>query len=97
MREWAKPLASRDRVGPGAAWDLLGVAVDGEPVGVAISPVERVGALTSRGVRVIAEGRYRTEDHVRQAFAAGAWAVVVGGAITDPVSITRRLAAAAPR
>jgi N-acylglucosamine-6-phosphate 2-epimerase len=33
---------------------------------------------------------------VRQAFEAGAWAVVVGGAITDPVAITARLASAAP-
>jgi N-acylglucosamine-6-phosphate 2-epimerase len=33
---------------------------------------------------------------VRRAFDAGAHAVVVGTAITDPVALTRRFAAAAP-
>ncbi len=42
-------------------------------------------------VPVIAEGRYRTADHVRAALAAGAWAVVVGTAITRPQLITRTL------
>ena len=46
---------------------------------------------------VVAEGRYTTPDQVAAAFDAGAYAVVVGGAITDPVSTTRRLAAAAER
>jgi N-acylglucosamine-6-phosphate 2-epimerase len=55
-----------------------------------------VEALAARGVRVVAEGRYRTAEQVRQAFEAGAWAVVVGGAITDPVAITTRLTAATP-
>jgi len=45
---------------------------------------------------VIAEGRYRDPDQVAAAFAAGAHAVVVGKAITDPVSITRRLAEVTP-
>jgi N-acylglucosamine-6-phosphate 2-epimerase len=45
---------------------------------------------------VVAEGRYATPDQVRAAFAAGAFAVVVGTAITDPVALTRRFAAAAP-
>jgi N-acylglucosamine-6-phosphate 2-epimerase len=55
-----------------------------------------VGELSARGVRVVAEGRYRTAEQVRQAFEAGAWAVVVGGAITDPVAITARLTSATP-
>ncbi|MFB4280357.1 N-acetylmannosamine-6-phosphate 2-epimerase [Nonomuraea sp. MTCD27] len=88
-----------------AAWeagaDFVGTTLSGYTARQLPTPhdpdLRLVGALAARGVRVIAEGRYRTEDHVRQAFAAGAWAVVVGGAITDPVSITRRLAAAAPR
>ncbi|MBZ6079153.1 N-acetylmannosamine-6-phosphate 2-epimerase [Microvirga puerhi] len=42
-------------------------------------------------VPVIAEGRYRTPEHVRAAFQVGAWSVVVGGAITDPLALTRRL------
>ena len=44
---------------------------------------------------VLAEGRYGSPDAVRGAFEAGAFAVVVGAAITDPLSLTRRFAAAA--
>ena len=40
---------------------------------------------------VIAEGRYSTAQQVRAALAAGAWAVVVGTAITRPQVITRTL------
>jgi N-acylglucosamine-6-phosphate 2-epimerase len=47
-------------------------------------------------VPVLAEGRYGTPDQVRAAFEAGAFAVVVGTAITDPGALTRRLAAATP-
>jgi N-acylglucosamine-6-phosphate 2-epimerase len=45
---------------------------------------------------VLAEGRYASPAHVRAAFAAGAFAVVVGTAITDPTALTRGLAAATP-
>ena len=41
----------------------------------------------------VAEGRYASPEQVRAAFAAGAFAVVVGTAITDPVALTQRLAA----
>jgi N-acylglucosamine-6-phosphate 2-epimerase len=51
--------------------------------------------LTGLGIRTVAEGRYRTPDDVRRAFAAGAYATVVGGAITDPVAITATFADAA--
>jgi N-acylglucosamine-6-phosphate 2-epimerase len=44
---------------------------------------------------VLAEGRYATPDDVRAALEAGAFAVVVGTAITDPIVLTRRLAAGA--
>ena len=47
-------------------------------------------------VPVFAEGRYRTPEQVERAFDAGAFCVVVGGAITDPVQITRRFVAACP-
>lgn len=47
-------------------------------------------------IPTIAEGRFRTADQVRRAFELGAFAVVVGGAITDPVALTRRFAAAVP-
>ncbi|GAA1501746.1 N-acetylmannosamine-6-phosphate 2-epimerase [Dactylosporangium maewongense] len=43
-------------------------------------------------VPVVAEGRYHRPEHVRQALDAGAAAVVVGTAITDPAWITSRFA-----
>ena len=46
---------------------------------------------------VLAEGRYSTPADVAAAFDAGAFAVVVGTAITDPTALTRRLAEAAAR
>ena len=45
---------------------------------------------------VIAEGRYWTPELVERAFDLGAYAVVVGTAITDPRAITRRFARAVP-
>jgi len=39
---------------------------------------------------VIGEGRYWTPDDVKAGFAAGAHAIVVGTAITNPMAITRR-------
>jgi N-acylglucosamine-6-phosphate 2-epimerase len=47
-------------------------------------------------VPVVAEGRFTTPGELAQAFAAGARAVVVGTAITNPREITRRFAAAVP-
>jgi N-acylglucosamine-6-phosphate 2-epimerase len=44
---------------------------------------------------VLAEGRYGTPESVRAALEAGAFAVVVGAAISDPVALTRRFAVAA--
>jgi len=46
---------------------------------------------------VLAEGRYSTPPDVAAAFDAGAFAVVVGTAISDPTVLTRRLAEAAAR
>jgi N-acylglucosamine-6-phosphate 2-epimerase len=45
---------------------------------------------------VFAEGRIATPAQARAAFDAGAFAVVVGAAITDPVALTRGFAAATP-
>jgi N-acylglucosamine-6-phosphate 2-epimerase len=39
---------------------------------------------------IIAEGRYSTPNEVREAFDRGAFAVVVGRAITEPQLITKR-------
>lgn len=47
--------------------------------------------------RMIAEGRIHSPEHVAASFAAGAFAVVVGRAITRPQDITARFAAATPR
>jgi N-acylglucosamine-6-phosphate 2-epimerase len=41
-------------------------------------------------VPVIAEGRFNSPELVKQAFDAGAWAVCVGSAITDPWLTTKR-------
>ena len=69
--------------GPGLGF-LATVRADGGPRMHPICPV-------------IAEGRYSTPDDVAAAFDAGAFAVVVGTAITDPTALTRRLAAGAGR
>jgi N-acylglucosamine-6-phosphate 2-epimerase len=56
--------------------------------------VELVARLSAElDCPVLAEGRYATPAHVAAAFAAGAHAVVVGRAISDPIALTRRLAA----
>jgi N-acylglucosamine-6-phosphate 2-epimerase len=44
---------------------------------------------------VVGEGRYWTVDHVKAGFEAGAHAIVVGTAITNPMAITRRFVAVA--
>lgn len=54
----------------------------------------RLAAATD--LPVIAEGRYRTPEQIRAAFAAGAHAVVMGNAVTSPLWITRRLVPATP-
>lgn len=65
--------------------------------GLAGPDLELVSDLASRGFVVIGEGRYRRPDEVADAFGRGAWAVVVGSAITDPVFIAAPLVAATPR
>jgi N-acylglucosamine-6-phosphate 2-epimerase len=56
-----------------------------------------VAALSHLGIRVVAEGRYRSPDQVAQAVDAGAMAVVVGAAITDPLATTAIFTRATPR
>lgn len=48
-------------------------------------------------VPVVLEGRVHSPDHVRRAFGLGAYAVVVGTAITNIEWLTRRFVEAAPR
>lgn len=58
--------------------------------------LDLVAALASElDCPVLAEGRIATPDDARAALDAGAFAVVVGTAITDPLALTRRFAAAA--
>jgi len=86
-----------------AAWDagadLVGSTLSGY---TSDSPqreepdLDLIAALSAYGARTVAEGRLVTPDHVRSAFAAGAFAVVVGTAVTDPAAIARRLALATP-
>ncbi|HET8591603.1 MAG TPA: N-acetylmannosamine-6-phosphate 2-epimerase, partial [Nakamurella sp.] len=49
------------------------------------------------GAAITAEGRYRTPEEAAAAMRAGADAVIVGTAITDPAWITARFAAALRR
>jgi N-acylglucosamine-6-phosphate 2-epimerase len=58
--------------------------------------LDLVAALHGSGILTVAEGRYGTPEQVDLAFRAGAFAVVVGTAITDPVAITRRFARLTP-
>jgi putative N-acetylmannosamine-6-phosphate epimerase len=48
-------------------------------------------------VPVIGEGRYASTSHIAKGFALGAWAIVVGSAITNPREITRQLVGAVPQ
>lgn len=58
------------------------------PEGPDLELVERLVAAAQ--IPVIAEGRFGDPGVVRDAFAVGAFAVVVGTAITDPAAITAR-------
>jgi N-acylglucosamine-6-phosphate 2-epimerase len=59
--------------------------------------LDLVRKLAEANVPVIAEGHVRTPEQVRELFDAGAHSVVVGTAITDPVTITSWFARAARR
>ena len=52
--------------------------------------------VSATGVPVVCEGRVRTPSDVRQAFIAGAHAVVVGAALTAVDQLVRQFAAATP-
>ncbi len=63
-------------------------------VGPDLALVSDLAAASS--APVIAEGRYRTPEQVAEAFARGAYAVVVGTAITNTLQITRWFTEAVP-
>jgi N-acylglucosamine-6-phosphate 2-epimerase len=50
--------------------------------------LELIGSLAEAGIRVVCEGHLKTPEHVSAAFGRGAFCVVVGTAITDPVAVT---------
>jgi len=83
-----------------AGADYVGTTLAGytpETAALVGPDLELVGALAARcRVPVIAEGRYDRPELVAEAFRRGAYAVVVGTAITNPREITRGFAAAAP-
>lgn len=66
----------------------------GTPPGPDVELVRRLVAAVD--CPVVAEGRIRTPEDVRAVFDAGAHAVVVGSAITNPTDITAQLASALP-
>lgn len=66
-------------------------ASDGPDLGLLAELAQRVQ------VPVICEGRIQTPEQAAAAFAAGAYAVVVGTAITNPIAIAQSFARATPR
>jgi N-acylglucosamine-6-phosphate 2-epimerase len=82
-------LAARD-----AGADLIATTLSGYTGGPAIDgpDLDLVARLADKlDCPVVAEGRFRTPEHVRDACDAGAHAVVVGYAITNPTDLTARL------
>ncbi len=82
-----------------AGADLIGTTLAGytdERVKTSGPDLDLLRELTASGlgVPVVAEGRIHTPGQARQAHEAGAFAVVVGTAITHPASITSWFAAA---
>lgn len=71
--------------------DLVGTTLSGftrESLGAAAPDLGLVEKLAASGVRVACEGRVGTPKQAAAAFERGAWCVVVGTAITDPINIT---------
>lgn len=73
---------------------LAGYTGLGRTEGPDLPLVEAV--VQSVSIPVLAEGRYSTPAHVTAAFGAGAWSVVVGTAISDPLQTARAFADACP-
>ena len=87
-------LAARDAGADYVATTLSGYTGGGTPAGPDIELVRRLAAAVD--CPVVAEGRISTPEDVRAVCDAGAYAVVVGSAITNPMDITARLASALP-
>ena len=87
-------LAARDAGADLVATTLSGYTAGPTPTGPDVELVRRLAARLD--CPVVAEGRIRTTEDVRAVCDAGAYAVVVGHAITDPTDITARLVSAIP-
>ncbi len=98
-------MADVDDLAAGRAAERAGADIVGTTLsGYTETPQNRTGDpdlglvrdLAGTVSRVVAEGRIKSPDEVAAAFAAGAFAVVVGTSITEPMALTRRFLAAAP-
>jgi N-acylglucosamine-6-phosphate 2-epimerase len=87
-------LAARDAGADYIATTLSGYTDGSTPTGPDIELVRRLVAAVD--CPVVAEGRIRTPEDVRAVCDAGAHAIVVGSAITNPTDITAHLASALP-
>lgn len=87
---------ARDGGADCVATTLAGYTANGRPIveGPDLAFISELVAHVD--LPVIAEGRFYEPWQVREAFARGAFAVVVGGAITRPHEITRRFVSAIP-
>jgi N-acylglucosamine-6-phosphate 2-epimerase len=94
-----RDFADTDAGGPASAEPDLELAEPPSGAPASAGPdLELVSALAAElDCPVFAEGRIATPQQARAAFDAGAFAVVVGTAITDPVALTRSFAAATRR
>lgn len=106
VRELGIPvMADIDDLGAGRHAGALGAELVGTTLsGYTTVPQNRTGdpdidlvrALAASPTPVIAEGRIKAPAEVTAAFDAGAFAVVVGTSITEPMALTRRFLAAVP-
>ncbi|WP_442914706.1 N-acetylmannosamine-6-phosphate 2-epimerase [Kribbella sp. CCNWLY201] len=87
-------LAARDAGADYVATTLSGYTGGRTPTGPDVDLVRRLAAAVD--CPVVAEGRIKTPEDVRAVYDAGAHAVVVGSAITNPTDITAHLASALP-
>ncbi|WP_232828523.1 N-acetylmannosamine-6-phosphate 2-epimerase [Kribbella monticola] len=88
-------IAAREAGAELVATTLSGYTNGRTPIGPDVELVRRLAAELD--CPVVAEGRIRTPEDVRAVCDAGAYAVVVGYAITNPMDITARLVGAIPR
>ena len=85
-------LAAREAGADLVATTLSGYTNGRPPTGPDVELVRQLAAKLD--CPVVAEGRIRTPEDVRSVCDAGAYAVVVGHAITDPMDLTARLVGA---